>query len=82
MVQDGALAGHSSLEKSELSSWDLHGASPCPVALGPADESQRRARASARVLDDGVARGEQTVAVRPSIIASAIRSFMEPVGTS
>jgi hypothetical protein len=23
MVQDGALAGHSSLEKSELSSWDL-----------------------------------------------------------
>jgi hypothetical protein len=33
------------------------------VALGPAHESQRRARASARVLDD--ARGEQTVALRP-----------------
>ena len=52
------------------------------IALHRADERQRHAGAAAGVFDDRAAGGSRPSASAASIMASAIRSFMLPVGFS
>ena len=52
------------------------------IAFHRADQSQRRPRAAAGILDHGIARLRRPSASAWEITATAIRSFMLPVGFS